>query len=1329
METPNRSCIYSFGDNGTTATVSSSGRLLRISQHFRGEKVGYCVDHLSIPQPYEVVDRITTFLSTANDPDHNIGFYPDLAWLGNGVDSVSATFMDNRWPVFAVGGNSGKFEIQYYISNGVVYQTFLFEGAKPPMGLKTNFLIRQLEFADRDNAFNKAEENDDGYNTELSSPDLHHIKRYHDKEENNKHVALFISGYMDKSALSFVEDFLYSGENEGVEDESQAYCMVWPEITLTAKITFVYSLELIDDKSIKSPTKTVQIPIPWRFPGQSISDNPCFTELPHLNRLLNRNLEHILSVCSIPVYTDTNDKTDHPAIALTCGDVDNHRVATAASFEGACADVQRCYICSMVRRIRKALNGHLKWIFGREYRDLAGNTTCPHTWVNGKEIAGWEKSPYFPDSLVDVPFHLIKAGDFYEYDTSNEFYQDIGEACNIPMTAGEAIKAWVRDLDTKNKLGYYAFPRNIKAPIHQFYFTDHVLIWRAIKSAEGLGLKDNLFVTRMADQNIGVGHSKKSPVKRYYSSGIVRSQILTRFTVENPISKKRMLSVSRSPSHIRFLFRNKDATLFHAMDSGLFDKPVAAAATAKDVWSNKLDVWKNLVDCQRLHEENDDTTWDEPLRFALSMIMAQKSKSINSLSPKEMHGRAASVLINSVWPNGLFSGQLDFDNEPTIYTDEWKRDTYWGWTFEIPYILWKYAQPPDEPKISDISGEPQPSPMSTLDPEFWISLRALIENQSDRYATSEIRSQPMKFSFPSNSLVNQTNIVQLSDEWLYTLPDFFKDYDEDEIGVGDLEEAFQRRIKPSGVDYRPISTNLRGVVVNVPRSKARKKTPPRLEDLCKAANDRDFLTSLIKQRRLTNTSKKRFYASFAPRPEQQRPYPQIREESEAMLNFFSKHISYDKSFFEYATLEKNRWTTEFHLSFYSLCWRGYLRHPHDFVIDTSSTSKRLDDMVLAKVAMGCRFDGDLFDRYWTVYFLESDPKTELNTPNVDSIVTNMLRNRREKGDIDFTTLDVDALENNKEPWRQRRILELLLFQRMVDEMRKNSFKILDYTKSNVWKLLTKEERPNVTLYTEGLLRATNAETGRIYSFHKVSQRCQSYQHILQIVEQDLVENLAKIELWMDREHERQNEPPRWTFNDEIRYRTIISKMLIQNNHSVQALRHIQANISQFKKVLTIELERMSNEMNRRREDNIKRFTYVTVIFLPLSFGTGVFSMGDAPSGQTLQSMIKTSAVAFVATALLLVFSEQLELLFRFTKNVFYHSSRPLSKFYHDMAWVVRFIFQFNWYSLEALLRKIWDRGCRLFIVASNRRIRKREAVEEPPVGPGTSHGEWERVEV
>ncbi|UZP46449.1 hypothetical protein NXS19_014261 [Fusarium pseudograminearum] len=216
---------------------------------------------------------------------------------------------------------------------------------------------------------------------------------------------------------------------------------------------------------------------------------------------------------------------------------------------------------------------------------------------------------------------------------------------------------------------------------------------------------------------------------------------------------------------------------------------------------------------------------------------------------------------------------------------------------------------------------------------------------------------------------------------------------------------------------------------------------------------------------------------------------------------------------------------------------------------------------------------------------------------------------------------------------------------------------------------------------------------------------------------------------MDREHERQNEPPRWTFNDEIRYRTIISKMLIQNNHSVQALRHTHANISQFKDMLTIELERMSNEMDRRREDNIKRFTYVTVIFLPLSFGTGVFSMSDAPSGQTLQSMIKTSAVAFVATALLLVFSEQLELLFRFTKNVFYHSSRPLSKFYHDMAWVVRFIFQFNWYSLEALLRKIWDRGCRLFITSSNRRIQKREAVEEPPVGPGTSHGEWERAEV
>ncbi|KAM0234110.1 hypothetical protein ACHAPO_006487 [Fusarium lateritium] len=1248
METPNRSCTYSFGDNGTTATVSHSGRLLRISQHFAGEKVGYCVDHPSIPQPYDVVDRITTFLSTADDPDHKIGFYPDLAWLGYGVDGAPAAFINNRWPVFTIDGDNGKFEVRYNISDGIVYQTFLFAGGRPSMKLRTDLLIRQLEFATSSNSFNKAEKDDDGYHTELSSPKAHHIKRWHGREDDNKAVALFISAYMSDSALSFAEG-LQNSEQNGCH----AFCMVWPEGTTSgpAEITFSYSLELISDASLYFHSNRVHPPVLRRFSETSMHDDSAFTEFSRLNSILRRNLEHILSVCSIPVHTATSQDSD-PAIALTCGDIDDHRIATAASFycfqlllmglnhfesllkhaEGKCVEVEKCYGCFMVRRIRKVLKGHLKWVFGREYRDLAGNVECPHTWVNGKGIDGWEENPCFPEYLVDVPFQFIKAGDLYEYDKSY----------GVPDTAANAVKAWIKDLDTKNKLGSYAFPRDMKAPIHQFYLTDHVLIWQAIRSAEALGLKHHLFVHRTADQNAGEGQSRKGPGKRYYWSSVVQGQILKRLTAENPVSKKRMLSVSRSPSHIRFLFRNKDASLFHAMDCGLFDKPGAATVTAEDVWSNKLGIWKDLVDCQRLHEDNDDTTWDEPLRFALSMIMAQKGKPMNSLSPREMHGRATSVLLSSIWPNALFPGQLDIDNEPTIYTDEWRRDTYWGSTFEIPYILWKHAQPPDESMASPITGELQAWPLSTLDPEFWISFKTLLECQSNRNATSEAGTGAMKLSFPWNNPVDQTNIVQLSDEWLYNMPDFFKT-DGRKINVDAIKRAFDK----VGYGDAHFDKDVRGVVINVPRSKTGKKAPSKLDDLCQVAQDRSHLTSLIQERRLP-------------------------------------------------------------------------------------TGEFLAHEVLDKVAMSCRFDGDLFDRYWTIYFLESDPSIHWMEQNVESIVKNILRNQREKGDTEFTTLDLEALGDNNEPWRQRRVLELLLFQRMIDRMRQNAVQILKEAKSNVWKLSANEEMPSATPGSQGLFGFSKPTTRRPYPFQKVSQRCQSYQQILRTVAQDLADNLAKIELWENRERERQDEPPRWTFNDEIKYRPIISKLLVQNNHSVQDLRRKHTNISQFNEVLTIELEKMRTDIDQRRADNIKRFTYVTVIFLPLSFGTGVFSMSEKPSSQTLEGMIKTSAVAFAATVVLLVLSGHLESLFGIMKELLYQSLRLLSDLYEsevEVYWWIKGKYFFETWYWEMLFERIWDRVCQFFNAVGDLWKWKRKRVEQTSTVPEASHNGPEPADV
>lgn len=164
----------------------------------------------------------------------------------------------------------------------------------------------------------------------------------------------------------------------------------------------------------------------------------------------------------------------------------------------------------------------------------------------------------------------------------------------------------------------------------------------------------------------------------------IQNNILERFTTENHSSKTRMLAASRSPSKRRFLLRIKDGTPFHAMDLGLFNKP--GAKLAVDTWENKVSIWRNTIDCQMLHEDNDEA-WEEPLRFALSIMMASDRKCMNSRPVAEMRKHALSVLCKSASLDGLFPRQLNKNGEALLYENELRRDIYWGVTFEIPYML------------------------------------------------------------------------------------------------------------------------------------------------------------------------------------------------------------------------------------------------------------------------------------------------------------------------------------------------------------------------------------------------------------------------------------------------------------------------------------------------------------------------------------------------------------------------------------------------------------------------------------------------------------------
>lgn len=347
-----RENFFSFGDDGLTATVGASGRLLRISQHFPGEDVGFCVDDREMPEPYYVVERLEKLLETAADTPSGdgIGARIDVPNYPDGSQHVD--MINHRWPTFhRILEDRTRFSIQYAASGKTIYQRFKFcndtkasecdksgNGHLSLLKIRPDLLIRNLDFVDPVNELNKegpgATERYVRFRERGNS-----IIREHSAWPVGGRVSLRILALDNTDSLEFV-----SQENPpkalSRARESKSSWVVRsktrnsdrnPEHFEEHSIILAYTLQL--DPIF--PKLVAEFPqLSWNDASTTIDRllRPCadhiWSDHPTLNLSLNRNLEYILSVCSIPVPTKLGEESP---IALTCGDVDSHRVATAAS--------------------------------------------------------------------------------------------------------------------------------------------------------------------------------------------------------------------------------------------------------------------------------------------------------------------------------------------------------------------------------------------------------------------------------------------------------------------------------------------------------------------------------------------------------------------------------------------------------------------------------------------------------------------------------------------------------------------------------------------------------------------------------------------------------------------------------------------------------------------------------------------------------------------------------------------------------------------------------------------------------------------------------------
>ncbi|KAK7959936.1 uncharacterized protein PG986_004790 [Apiospora aurea] len=323
-------------------------------------------------------------------------------------------------------------------------------------------------------------------------------------------------------------------------------------------------------------------------------------------------------------------------------------------------------------------------------------------------------------------------------------------------------------------------------------------------------------------------------------------------------------------------------------------------------------------------------------------------------------------------------------------------------------------------------------------------------------------------------------------------------------------------------------------------------------------------------------------------------------ERDPMTLFFDRHSNYELHFFDDTTPHLNTWETELHISFYQVLETGKSQPPGmTKPFREPFPSKTPCD--LTKASMGFRFFGDFFDRYWTCHFIEYVPSD----------------GSEKTWDLPFDSSSSMSSKNRE--WKQRKVLELYLFERIVT-------KVVNSTRE-IYNRVRRELGVSGEVFSMVAL-----DSGDYFSSSEHWQKCQE---TLQVVEDRLEHIATEVAKWDSRERDRGAERPRWTRRDERKYSGEIKKRLGSSNSKVRDLRRLKADITVLKDLLVSRQDQIRNDLSLRSDENIRFFTYVTVVFLPLGFAASIFSMSEVPDGQLVGSMAIVATVALVLTGLAL----------------------------------------------------------------------------------------------
>jgi hypothetical protein len=905
-------------------------------------------------------------------------------------------------------------------------------------------------------------------------------------------------------------------------------------------------------------------------------------------------------------------------------------------------DSERSRAQESMRRIHETCKGHLLWLSRLARKD----SLSTNLWVDGTSIPSSSDTLLPPDSPPNMPYHILKVT---EYLRIFEAHEELIFVCRwLP----HLIKEWVDHLRaTKNRHSpTWEHLQNISdIPIYRL--SDHVWIWKALHDVQELiqkvqqkvqeekrkiqletGTSQAVRMTLGANQASSTGvlddflrevgplfpslRMRRSLSTHALDFAVedMRKQNIRRFTLENDVLKKRMLSVTRSARETRFLFHSRDTVLYYGKSWGFLKK-------------DQMDLFEQLVKAQIHHDEEgvDEARWDNSLRYALALLMAQSNHQLDrDFEPDEMVSHAMAVLCNSCSENGLYPGQLEpSTKEPELFDREFYRDFYFHCGFEIPYILLVVSEGsrrnealrnPDstDSAVEGSEGSAHQksiltqSKKSTELPAKVLEKAVISREKSESGTRSEhlavLIQRSLKRQNPHGRLVDASNIVEVPEEWLYKYPDFL---DYEPLGNSDAESIIidgklllgNKQSTPGDI-IRQMEDDAKNpsrysYVEDVRKSRKQHKRgrPPKsLRHNCESFH---ALWEYLRKPRYASSAKKRFIYLKSIDPVRAMICYIASPESERMslAQFFDRHRKLKPYLNDDTMVALNLWVTEVYFQFFHKLKHGK-KPPGPFGQKPAKFGPLKPSgrpLYLVTAFTGFRIVGDFFDRYWTCHYIDAD--------------------------IDDDTI---SIYDDTPDWQQRRVLELILLSRVLGKVCTSTEEILEEV----------EREPRENQYSP--------LDDQYDSFEDRSpENLRECERILLVLKKNMISLREVIDQWDVRESSQGRERPRWTRRDEQKYRKSIKRKRALLEGHVRDVRTKEMHVEFLLSRVTSAQEAIRSKKSLREAENITLFTYVTVFFLPTGLAVSIFSMGDIPSRTVVGWMIVTAVVALVITVSIL----------------------------------------------------------------------------------------------